>query len=601
MSQSALNPTHMLPMPHLGTELDLPREARKWLAAQFAEQQRPKLESLPKGNRVRAAHREVLVKRVEALATLKAMSNNAAVSWLLEHWAGEIPAIHQAAEALARKNSRNARPSRASLLRWCADYARRGAEGLADNHTGRKREWYGWEQYALAMWLTPSKPDAGSIGFWLREDGYESATNQRVRAFLNTLPESMGRYSRYRMGQHHHDQNTRPYVMRDYSKIPVGFMYEGDGHTCDWYCAHPRSGNVFRPEFTPWIDWRSHYIPGWYLWQAESGLNTLLSLSRALANADHVPAAIHVDPGSGFKNRMMTDESTGFLARLSIRPVFALPGNARGKGLVEGFFKHFEARLGKSFNTYCGHDRTDDGLRRMQERIKRGDLVLPTFEETLERVGRYIDAYNRAPQASLGGRAPIEVWEAQLQRVPLELPAEALLRIQEVRKVSHSRVKLRGRTFQAAELSAYEKTSVHIEYDLFSWDKVWVFDTHQRFVCFAMQVERHDALPESVIADMEQTRLEGQQKRLQKHLEEKRAQAGLETTHADRLQAVEALQGEPGAALGAELSGAGFDLVGDLDLGELADTYALALGPDEFDEHEKGAELALGPLGGDGV
>ena len=119
-------------------------------------------------------------------------------------------------------------------------------------------------------------------------------------------------------GQHYYRQNLTPYVVRDTSALPVGFIYEGDGHTCDVHIAHPQTGKATRPELTVWLDVRSHYCVGWWLSDAERASDTLFSLSHAIVSHDHVPIMIHVDPGSGYKNKLIQGEAVSYCERLSI-------------------------------------------------------------------------------------------------------------------------------------------------------------------------------------------------------------------------------------------------------------------------------------------
>ena len=539
-------------------ELKLPLPARKFLATLAANHATP-WEQLPTANRERATQRQLLVERVLELAQMQQIKTTPAVELMIKRLQEEqeSTAILSTARALAR--SGQTAPNRATLLRWVGDYQRSGLPGLASNHKGSQREWHGWEPLALHYWLGVGRMDPGSIAFWLRDEGHDSATYTRVRDFIKRLPETLGDEAPQRVGQHYYQQNIKPYKIRDYSNIPVGFCYEADGHAVDWYTLHPRSGNPARLELTVWIDWASHFVAGWMLWDRESGLNTLFSLSRAMIEHDHVPAAIHVDRGSGFRNRLMTHETTGFFHKFSIDPMFALAGNARGKGLVEGFFKHLEARLGKTHPTYCGHDRTDDGLRRMQTKIKRGELRVHTYQEVLEGLTRYMNAYNREPQAALGGRAPAQLW-AGLKRTPLHTPVDAVIRLSEQRKVRSWRVELMNRTFQDIELSHHNKRDVIVEFDPGDWSQVWVYDLHKRFICVAKKVDEIAAMPDSYVADKEKARLEGQIARHERHIEEKERQAGLAITHDMRQADIDALNAGAAMHLTSKQESAGFEM-----------------------------------------
>lgn len=528
-------------------EIKLPRNARQFLASLTARHETP-FEQLPEGNRRRAKLREILVLRVHSIADTESLHVTPAVLRLMEQCAArmESPTVLSAAAELARQG--DVCPSKASLLRWVGDHDKHGLAGLADGHTGRKRVWYGWEPAMLSMWLTAGQQDCGSIAFRLRHMGYESATDSRVRSFRKSFPESLGRYAPERVGKHFYQQNCTPHRLLDWSNVPVGYMYEADGHTVDWYTRHPLTGNPARLELVVWLDRRSHYAVGWILWDRESALSTLFSLSRAMILHDHVPAAVHVDQGSGFKNRAFTDETMGFFRKFAIKPSLAHPGNARGKGLVEGFFKHLEARLGKSYSTYCGHDRTDDGLRRMAARIKRGDLELPDYQQVLADLSAYMNAYNSEPQKGLGGRAPRDLWESELLRNPVNMPADAVVRLSEQRTVSQKgRIALRNRTFQDGELADHRSRRVIVEFDPFDWSQVWIYDLKRRFICIAKQVDADPALPGSHLEDKNRQRAVDAVRRLEAHAAEKEARAGLAKTHVHVLDDIAALEKKTGS------------------------------------------------------
>lgn len=436
---------------------------------------------------------------------------------------------------LARELGRGGVVDRSTLHRWLRAWQRDGLMGLVPAWRGRERGRYGWEARAIHLWQRPTKPAMSTVAHWLREEGHESATDDRVRRYLRALPADLGEHSPRRMGAHHYRQNLRPYVVRDNSVLPVGFIYEGDGHTCDVYVAHPATGNPWRPEFTAWLDVRSHYCVGWYLSRAESAVSTLYGLSHALVTHDHVPAAIHVDPGSGFRNRMISGEGSGFCERMGIEFMAALPGNAKGKGLVERFFGIFEERCGKRFETWCGHARSDEVLRRLTDRVRRGELTLPTLEQYRDAIAAWIWTYNHTPQDSLGGKSPAEVW-AGLEAVALEMAAAAVVRPQERRKVVRWRVSLHNRVYEAQELAQYNGREVLVEYDLHDDREVTVRALDGRLVCVAQQVDAKPWLPSDRIEELHRKRLRGQIRRKERAIEEDKARAGMAITHEHVLQ-----------------------------------------------------------------
>ncbi|MGR9014149.1 MAG: Mu transposase C-terminal domain-containing protein [Gammaproteobacteria bacterium] len=442
---------------------------------------------------------------------------------------GQLPgAVLDALEVL-RGKKRGQCPDRATMYRWLGDFAKYktgNTLALTKQHTGRVRQAYGWESKAIELFNRPSKPGYADVAYWLRTDhGFESATKSRVTRYLQSMPETLGKQSPGRMGKAFYKHNLAPHKIRDNTVLAVGFGYEGDGHTVDAYIAHPAGNKVYRPELTIWIDVRSRYVAGWYMSDDESSISTLFALSHALLAEDHVPAVLFMDNGSGFKSKMMADESIGFLNRMDITPAFALPGNSKGKGLVEGFFKIFRNRHDKKFMTYCGDDMAPEINRRLSSEVERGLRTLPSYAEYVASVKQYIDDYNNEPKGVLNGETPRQVWQRDLKQVHVHIAAEALVMPRAIRTVRRWRITLDKRVYEAAELAQYNNQQVLIEYSLHKDDEIRVLDDQQRLICIAKLAGKVDRLPESRIVEAEHKRLTGQVQRLERHANEKKLRA----------------------------------------------------------------------------
>ncbi|WP_051278447.1 Mu transposase C-terminal domain-containing protein [Solimonas flava] len=417
-------------------------------------------------------------------------------------------------------------PSWKTIDRWLEQYTTGGSNivALAPKYTGRVRQDYGWEARALELYNRPTKPAYATVAWWLRQEGFDSAQEHLVRRYLKKAPSSCTETGRKRVGQHYYNQNIKPHVIRDASVLPVGFVYEGDGHCCDVYVAHPNTGHPFRPELTTWIDVRSQKIVSWWISESESTQTTLFSLSQALVAHNHVPAIVHTDPGSGFKARLISDEVTGFLAKFSIQPQLAIAGNAKGKGLQEGWFRWFEERCGKRFDTHTSKVRTDDDLRQLRAKVKAKLLRLPTLQEYIAAIRAYIEAWNNEPHSGTDGLTPDQLW-AELQQTPLEIPAEAVIRPRKTCTVQRWGVRLDNRWYREPTLADYETRQVIVEFSLHDDERVSCFDLSGRFICDARLVEKKAWLPASRIEEAQQKRLEGQRKRELLRLAENEARA----------------------------------------------------------------------------
>jgi len=437
------------------------------------------------------------------------------------------PWLMELADTLGR-NSKP--PSKATLYRWFSDYEKKGLPGLVSETKGRQRLDYGWEARALYWHQQPSKLAAAAIAVLLQEEGFDGVNESRVRRYLKTLPDDIA--NRKRIGSKFYRDTQMPSRRRDTSVIPVGHTYQGDGHTIDVYLSHPRTGKPWRPELTLWIDIGSRYIAGVSLTEAESSISTLLSLSKAMVDHDHVPACLHIDNGSGFKSQMMNDESVGFYQRFDISTIFALPGNSKGKGQVERFFRTLRDGFDKRWPSYCGDDMADEAIQRVLKNARQGKKPLPDVRDYLTELMKWIEGYHNRPHGGLDGKTPAEMW-ALLERSPLHMPAAAVMRCQTKRTVVRGSLNVHNRQYRHAELQPFNRRELVIEYDLFDDKKIFAYTEDGRKICEPELTNKIDYLPASRIEEMQQRRVKGQVKRLEKHIEEKRERSRGNINHAE--------------------------------------------------------------------
>ncbi|HET7300089.1 MAG TPA: Mu transposase C-terminal domain-containing protein [Oleiagrimonas sp.] len=429
--------------------------------------------------------------------------------------------------------------SAATLSRWRKAYREGGAVALAPAYKGRQRKPQPWDARALEYIQLPSRMNSGAIAYNLRQDGFADVTPAQVRRFRKTLPSHLDETSKQKLGKHYHRQNETPYVIRDWGHVPVGYLYEMDGHTCDFYCEHPTTGKHFRPELTLLWDVRSQYIVDFWLGGFENSMDLRWLLSRAFLAHDHVCHELHIDPGAG-KARTMTDPVTGFGAKLAFAVHFALPGNARGKGLTEGGFNIFEQRFGKTMPTYL-HNRTDDAMRLFTDKWNKGRVPHMTIRQLHDLIlERFITPTRNEPRKGLDGKSPAELW-ATLQKNPVIAGAAALYRPRESRTVQNGRVTLHKRRYELPQpqRGQWEDRQVVVEYDEQHDDFVWIYDEKGRFQCEAPLVHRRPGLPASRVQERLLATEAGQRKRLELKMAENAARARLPMTSAGMLDAID--------------------------------------------------------------
>lgn len=434
-------------------------------------------------------------------------------------------------------------PCKSQLYSWVSAYlaSDRDPLALADKHRGRVRTPKPWDLRALQMYHIPSKPGFAHVAAWLQMEGHD-VKDHEVRRFIQSLPASYGPTSAWRVGKHYHKLNQGMHVSRNRSVLNVGEVYQGDGHTDDVYLRHPSgSPRPYRFEITAWMDIRSRYIPalGWS--DGESALSTLHSLSAAIVRHDNVPAFVHVDRGAGFRAKMLSAESVGYYSKMGISKMDALPGNAKGKGDIEGWFRLLRDYCDKRFGLhYCGSDQAAESNRRITDEIARGKRDLPTPEQYKAAVNEFVEWYHNQPQKGLGNKTPAELW-AQLpeHRCAVVLQHEAAVRPSVTRSTKRGRINLDNREYVHEALLEYRDRPVEVEYDITDDSRVWVYDDKRRLICEAPLLHKIDWLPADRREEAEIKRQHAKQKRRQKQIDLDRLES---TRHLDQTHELAALE-----------------------------------------------------------
>ena len=401
---------------------------------------------------------------------------------------------------------------KATIVKWLDRFQSKGLLGLVDERKGKQKLDKGWELRAVKLFAKPQQPSFQLVVDQLIEEGF-TVDYHSVRRYLHTLPTDMTTFSHGRLGAKYNNLNTRKYKLLDDSNIPVGYCFQGDGHECDVWVAHPNTGDIMRPELTAWIDIRSRYITGHWLGYVENSTDTLFALSHAMTKHNHVPSLLHIDNGSGYKSHMLNEDHVGFYTRFDIETMFAIPGNSKGKGRIERWFKTFEIKFGKRFDTYCGKDMSGEVLRDITKGVKNGTYQLPSFEDFKYRAAAWIEEYNNTPHRSLNGLTPAQVW-ADLQQTELVTPTEAVVLPVKKRVVRRTGVALDKRLYRHDELLHHEGKEVQVQYSVHTDGWVRILTLEGYWLCDAPLATKTPYIPDSRIQEGMIKSLKGKQKRL---------------------------------------------------------------------------------------
>lgn len=415
-------------------------------------------------------------------------------------------------------------PSRATVYNWCSAYKQNGINSLLPNHKGKTATQYSWLARCLELYHSPNSPSFAQVSDQLNKEGY-AAEHHQVRRFINGLPHELGPQSPYRMGAKLYREKHKDHLLRSTENIKPGVMYNGDGHTLDVYLAHPKTGKPYRAELTAFQDVGSRCIVGWELGFAESTIDTLTAISRAIKVHNNVPAMFYLDNGSGYKNKLMNADTTGFYAQFEIDVIFAIPGNARAKW-IERFFLHMEDRVGKRFSTYCGRDHDDRHKQLVLKEAKQGKRQLPTVDEWIAEFKSFLLDYHNAEHPEIKGKTRQQVWDETVDRVP---PTEGDFVILPREKVNirRGRFRLHQRNYHADYLHQFNGQELVAAYDMHDDSYTKLYKLSGEFLMIANLKNKSLAVPDSRVVEAKQKRLTGRVRRLNVHMQEAIAQEAM--------------------------------------------------------------------------
>jgi hypothetical protein len=242
------------------------------------------------------------------------------------------------------------------------------------------------------------------------------------------------------------------------------------------------------------MDWGSTLIAGWCFAPTPSSA-TINSALRLAFGQFGFWQNLYFDRGEDFKKvgRALSDELLGLLSgRTEVTQ--ALPYNAKAKP-IESWFRIFSARFDREWGAaYAGrapqHRSEFCAIALKQHEAflggKRQDTPLPSDAEFIEQAVLRIAEHNATPQRRLGGRSPLEVFDAACPPETRTLPSprllDALFSVRETRTVGRGgTVRLDNLLYQPREefigaLAAWQQQEVRIARDPYNLSEAVAFD-----------------------------------------------------------------------------------------------------------------------------
>lgn len=413
-------------------------------------------------------------------------------------------------------------PSVRTLKRWLS------TDDLAPKVRQKDMNIPAWAASFLGFYQQPQNPTvAAAYADWLRETApADPPSIHAVRRFLDKL--GAVTRERGRMGSREL-KNIQPFVRRDFSLLEPNDVWTADGHCFDAEVQHPFHGRPFRPEITSIVDVATRQVVGWSIDLAESSL-AVLDAIRYGVERHGIPAIFYVDNGSGYRNALMQDESTGLLGRLGITVKHSLPYNSQARGVIERSHQTLWVQAAKRLPSYIGAE-MDRQARLEQFKLTRkalkkgGVMPLIPFDLFLSFIEARVVEYNAQAHRSLKGVSPnlclrnfvTKGWRPNM----VEEGIETLFRPRIKRAVRRGEINLFTNIYFSRLLKEFHGSDLHVAYDIHNPAKVWVYTPEGRFVCEAeVNGNSQHYFPVAVVDQAREKRAKGRLKNVDVKREE---------------------------------------------------------------------------------
>lgn len=286
-----------------------------------------RLNALTENQRRVSEARAALAVEVLKLESAGNLGRLKAINFLVEKARkGELPErLQQAAINANAKRGTNRTISRDPLYQWVLKYNRsqNAAERLLLLAPGKrdeiKPEEISWlpeflAQYRQANGRPMSEAYEDFVTEWQRRYADEPymlevmPSYDVVRYAMKKLPEVVKQKGRVTGSEY---RQLEGFTRRDWTAMPVNYVWIGDGHGMKLKCAHPIHGRPFSPEVTFVIDGGTRFVVGWSLDLAENVFAVAGAIQHGIRNHGK-PFLYYSDNGSGETADMLDKRSSGF-------------------------------------------------------------------------------------------------------------------------------------------------------------------------------------------------------------------------------------------------------------------------------------------------
>ncbi|ABF04848.1 Mu transposase C-terminal domain-containing protein [Shigella flexneri] len=497
-----------------------------------------RLNALTENQRWVSEARAALVVEVLKLESAGNLGRLKAINFLVEKARkGELPErLQQAAVNANAKRGANRTISRDPLYQWVLKYnqSQNAAERLLLLAPGKrdeiKPEEISWlpeflAQYRQVNGRPMSEAYEDFVAEWQRRHADEPymlevmPSYDVVRYAMKKLPEVVKQKGRVTGSEY---RQLEGFTRRDWTAMPVNYVWIGDGHGMKLKCAHPIHGRPFSPEVTFVIDGGTRFVVGWSLDLAENVFAVAGAIQHGIRNHGK-PFLYYSDNGSGETADMLDKEVVGILPRLGIKHPTGIAGNPQGRGIIERLNRTLPMRIARRYRTYFGKGADRESLRvlnrdlrsafnalqqdkPLNDRQKAAMRELPSWAELIEAIREGVEWYNNRPHSELpmkpNGRhySPTEFRKKRQAEEDTEI--EWLNNI-----------------YYAPELRDEHGRKVLISYDIHDAERITVRRKDGSFICEAIwNGNKRAAFAVSAEYHKQQQRIKGMRKRAEEKI-----------------------------------------------------------------------------------
>ncbi|EEJ8284717.1 DDE-type integrase/transposase/recombinase [Salmonella enterica] len=475
---------------------------------------------------------------------------------------GELPERLQLAAVNANaKRGSNRTISRDPLYQWVLKYnqAQNAAERLLLLAPGKRQEVNVEEISWLPDFMAQFRQSNGRpmteayddfVAEWQRRHADEPymlevmPSYDAVLRVMRKIPEVDKQKGRITGSEY---RQLEGFTRRDWLKMPVNYVWIGDGHGMKLKCAHPIHGRPFSPEVTFVIDGGTRFVVGWSLDLAENVFAVAGAIQHGIRNHGK-PFIYYSDNGAGETADVLDKEVVGILPRLGVNHPTGIAGNPQGRGIIERLNRTLPIRIARKYRTYFGKGADRETLRKLNRNLRsafnalqKGKELnaiqraamrdLPSWEELIEAIREGVEWYNNRPHSELPLKpngehySPAAFRKKRLAEEGTEIEWLSDVELRDMfrpvveRPVYRCEIKWLNNIYYAPELRDEHGRKVLISYDIHNAEKIIVRRLDGSFICEAIwNGNKREAFPVSAEYHKHQQRIKGMRQRAEEKI-----------------------------------------------------------------------------------